>query len=262
MSSDDARALQLRNLHVPGKPVVLANIYDPLTARIVASNPSSTAIATGSYAIAAVHGLDDDDLDLETHLAALQPICKVALKYNKPVTVDLQDGYGVRLEEAITGIIAAGASGCNLEDRDNETDKLLPLDVAVDRVRRAVAAAAKAGVPNFVLNARSDAILVNGDLDDAIIRAKAYLEAGAANAFVWGGVARGLSRDEVVKISNAVGGRLNVIAKPDGLTIQELADIGVARISVGPRLMRAAIAAFEQQAASLLGDYQAMQSKA
>ncbi|KMU86759.1 hypothetical protein CIHG_04548 [Coccidioides immitis H538.4] len=136
MSSADARALQLRQLHTPGKPIVFANVYDPATAKIVASNPSSAALATASFAVAAVHGLDDDDMDLETNVAAVKPIATVAIKHGKPLTVDLQDGYGDRLEEAIEQIIVAGASGCNLEDRDNTTGKLFPLDVAVDRVRR------------------------------------------------------------------------------------------------------------------------------
>lgn len=256
----DARALQLRQLHTPGKPIVFANVYDAATAKIVASNPASAALATASFAIAAVHGLDDDDLDLETNVNAVKQIAAVAVQHGKPLSVDLQDGYGSRLEEAIEAVIAAGASGCNLEDRDNETGKLFPLDEAVDRVRRALAAAAKAGVPNFVVNARTDAIAFYNDIDDAITRGKAYLDAGATTTFVWGGPRGGLTREEVIKLSDAFGGRLNVIAAENGLTIQELANIGVARISVGPRLWRKARAAFEDGANELLRQYQAMKS--
>lgn len=252
--SADAKAQQLRSLHRPGKPLVLANVYDASIAEIVASNPSSEAIATASFAIAAVHGLEDDALDLETNLAVLRRVAPIAAKYNKPVTVDLQDGYGDRLEEAIESIIAAGASGCNLEDRDNETGKLYPFDEAVSRVKRAVAAATKAGVPNFALNARSDAVVVNSDIDDAIARGKAFLAAGANTVFVWGGPNRGLARAEVEKISKALDGRLNVIKvlAPGGLSVQELADIGVARISVGPQLYRKAIATVQEAASELL----------
>jgi 2-methylisocitrate lyase-like PEP mutase family enzyme len=254
--------VQLRSLHVPGKPIVLTNVYDAHTAKFVASNPSCPAIATASYAIAAVHGLEDDALDLETHLAAIRRIAPVALANNKPLTVDLQDGYGDRLEEAVEAIIGLGASGCNLEDRDNVTGKLYPLDEAVSRVRRVLDTAKRLGVPNFALNARSDAVFLNSDVDDAIARGKAYLEAGATTAFVWGGPFRGgLSRDEVVRLVEALGGRLNVIARDGGLTIQELADIGVARISIGPRLWRAANAAFENEATKLLGEYAAMKPK-
>ena len=253
--SADAKAQQLRSLHKPGKPVVFANVYDPYTAEIVASNPSSVALATASFAIAAVHGLEDDALDLETNLAALRRIAPIAAKHKKPISVDLQDGYGTRLEEAIEAIIAAGASGCNLEDRDNETGKLLPFDEAVDRVKRVVATATKVGVPNFALNARTDAVIVNNDVDDAIARGKAFLAAGANTVFVWGGPTRGgLTRAEVEKVAKALDGRLNVIKKltPDGLSVQEIADIGIARISVGPGLWSKATAAFQGEAEQLL----------
>ncbi|KAK2736228.1 hypothetical protein FQN57_000826 [Myotisia sp. PD_48] len=253
----DQKALELRNLHVPGKPIVFANVFDPVSARIVASNPSCTAVATASYAIAAVNGQEDDSLDLETNLSSLRLIAPVASKHNKPLSVDLQDGYGDRLEEAVEAIIAVGASGCNLEDRDNQTGKLFPLDEAVNRVRRVMAAAAKAGVPNFALNARTDTFLLNKDIEDAIARGKAFLEAGANTVFVWGG----LSRDNVATLSTAFGGKLNVIAISNGLTIQEIADLGVARISVGPRLWRAGTMAFEAEAKALLNEYEVMRSK-
>ena len=74
MSSPDVRASHLRSLHKPGRPLVLANVYDAASANIVASDPSSTAVATSSAAIAAVNGLEDNDLDLETHISALKKI--------------------------------------------------------------------------------------------------------------------------------------------------------------------------------------------
>lgn len=261
MTSAATRATRLRELHVPGSPVVFANVYDPATAKIVAQNPSSAALATASFAIAAVHGLDDDALDLETNLAAVRRIALVAHQHHKPLTVDLQDGYGDRLEEAVEGVIEAGASGCNLEDRDNTTGKLFSLEEAVSRVRRALETARRVGVANFALNARTDAVLLNSDIEDAIERGKAFLEAGATTVFVWGGPKRGLSRAEVVALVDALGGRLNVIACDGGLTIQELSDIGVARISVGPRLWRAANAAVEREAAKLLNDHASVKDK-
>ncbi|KAF3483946.1 PEP phosphonomutase [Arthroderma uncinatum] len=257
MASPDERALQLRNLHIPGKPLVFANVYDPCTARIVASNPSSTALATASYAVAEVHGLADPDLDLETNIAAVRRIASVAAKHNKPLSVDMQDGYGSRLEEAIESVIAAGGSGCNLEDQDSETGRLFPHDVAVERVRRAKAAATKAGVPNFVINARTDAVLLNKDLEDAVKRGKAFLEAGATTVFVWGG----LSRADVERLSKEFGGMLNVSLLPGGLTVQELADIGIARISVGPRMWKAAMRAVEEESKKLLDAYSAMRAE-
>ena len=196
-------------------------------------------------------------MDLETNLAAVSRIASVAIQHDKPLTVDLQDGYGERLEEAIEAIIKAGASGCNLEDHDNATGKMFSLEKAVSRVRRALDAAKKAGVPDFALNARTDTVLLNGDVDDAIVRGKAYLEAGATTVYVWGGPVRGVRTEEVKRLVSELGGRVNVSTKPGGLSIQELADIGVARISMGPRLFRVANAALEKEAAELLGEYEA-----
>ncbi|KAI8866287.1 putative carboxyphosphonoenolpyruvate mutase [Ramicandelaber brevisporus] len=247
-------ATRFKQLHKPGQPVVLANAFDAHSAEIVAASALSKAIATASYAVAATHGLDDDALDLDTNIAVLRRIRPVAEKYGKPVTVDLQDGYGARLEEAIAAVVREGASGCNLEDRDNESGKLFPFDEAVDRVKRALAAAKQAGVADFVINARTDAVLVHGDLEEAIRRGKAFLAAGATTVFVWGGPKRGLSRDEVARLVGEFDGRLNVIKKftPDGLSVQELADIGVARISVGPALWRKAMTAYKEEAEKLL----------
>src|SRR5947207_12269382 len=194
MSSLDARASHLRSLHTPGRPLVLANVYDAASAEVVALHSSSTALATSSAAIAAVNGLKDDDLDLKTHISSLQKIIPVALKQNKPITIDMQDGYGDRIEEAITEIIKLGASGANIEDKDKHTGKLYPIEEATSRLKRVLAAAAKTGVPNFVLNARTDVLLTGGSFADALERGKAYLAVGATTVFIVGG----MSRDEII----------------------------------------------------------------
>ncbi|KAJ5598896.1 hypothetical protein N7510_011846 [Penicillium lagena] len=250
----EERARKLRDLHRPGKPVIFANVFDAPTAEIVAENPASEALATASFAIAAVMGVDDDALDLETNIAALRRIIPVALKHGKPITVDMQDGYGDQLESAVTRIIELGASGCNIEDRDNFSGQLLPKEIAADRIRRACRAAKNARVPSFVVNARTDAVLVNNDVEDAVDRGKAYLEAGATTIFVWGGLKRGLTKAEVIYFCHGFGGRLNVIARlnPDGLTLPELAEIGVARVSVGPALWRQAMSAYREKAETYL----------
>jgi 2-methylisocitrate lyase-like PEP mutase family enzyme len=250
----EARAQLLRSLHQPGKPVVFANVYDVPTAEVVATHLATEAIATASFAIAAVNGCADDELDLDANLTALRRIIPVALKHEKPITVDLQDGYGDQLEHAVKSIISLGASGCNIEDRDNSTGFLFPLDEAVDRIRRAVCVAKDAGVPSFVVNARTDAVIKDNDVDDAIVRGKAYLDAGATTVFVWGGLKRGLTTQEVVRLCHAFKGQLNVIARlgSDGLSVRELAEIGVARISIGPALWRHAMDSFRQKADAYL----------
>ncbi|KAF2019987.1 PEP phosphonomutase-like protein [Aaosphaeria arxii CBS 175.79] len=253
-------AKTLKALHQPGNPVVLTNVWDAISARTVASIPETKAIATASYAVAAAAGLQDEDLTLEVEIAAVRAIAPVAREFNKPLTVDFQDGFGERLEEGLRAIIKAGAVGINLEDYGRELSDgkggLYDVSVAQDRIQRVLKIAAEEGVPDFVINARTDALLEGRPLSEAIERGKAFLAAGAHNVFIWGGRARGgWSRQEVEEASKALGGRLNVSLRrvvSGGLTVQELSDIGVARISVGPQLMQRTQAAVAEEIASIL----------
>ena len=248
-------ASTLKSLHIPGKPVVFANVYDALSAEAVAAVPSCNALATASYAVACAAGLADDDLTLETNITAAQAIGKVALKYNKPLSVDIQDGYGKRLEEAVIKAIEAGAVGVNLEDYDRERNGLISADEAVERIHTVISTARAKNVPDFVVNARCDILLHGGSLEDTIARGKQYLEAGATTVFVLGGRNRGISRSEVEALVDAFQGRLNVSLKlytPDALTVRQLGHIGVSRISVGPALQFAAVDKLREVAEDIL----------
>jgi 2-methylisocitrate lyase-like PEP mutase family enzyme len=259
MSSQNGLALTLKALHNPGSPLILTNIWDAITARTIGSLPETKAIATASYAIAAAAGLDDADLTLEVNLRAIKAIAKVAKELKLPLTADFQDGFGDQLEEGIREVVRAGVVGINLEDFGRELgDKgdLYPIEIAQKRIRRALEVAKEEGVPDFVINARTDALLAGKDIDEAIARGKAYLEAGASNIFVWGGRERGgTTREEVEKACKAFEGKLNVIVvkiQPGGLTVEDLKRIGVARISVGPQLMLMTQKAVVETATSIL----------
>jgi 2-methylisocitrate lyase-like PEP mutase family enzyme len=248
-------ARTLKALHEPGKPLVLANVYDILSAEAVGSLQSCKALATASYAVARAWGTEDDDMTLETNLNAVAGIGKVAMKLKKPLTVDLQDAYGTELEDAIRGVIERGAVGINLEDCDKATSKMYPADEAANRVKQALAIAKKVGVPDFVVNARCDTLVHGGEMDEVIARGKKYLAAGATTLFVWGGSGRGVSRAEVVRMVKEFDGRLNVsmrMGSPDALMVPELAKIGVARISVGPAIQFMAMDYYAQKADELL----------
>ncbi|EXJ61043.1 hypothetical protein A1O7_05196 [Cladophialophora yegresii CBS 114405] len=240
-------ARTFRALHQqPGKPLILANVYDPLSASIVAALPSCHALATASYAVARAAGVEDDALTIEQNITAAKTIGGVAAKYGKPLTVDLQDGYGDRLEEAVRAAIEeAGAVGINLEDCGKETHEMFPVDMAAERVQRAMKVAGDLGLQDFVVNARCDTLVYGGPLDDVVTRGKRYLDAGATTVFVWGGGARrGLHRFEVERLVKEFNGRLSVmfgIGQKDGLSVPELANLGVARISVGPAIQTAIV---------------------
>ncbi|KAF9137675.1 hypothetical protein BG015_002645 [Linnemannia schmuckeri] len=254
-SSQNSVAAHFRSLHKPGQPLILGNVYDASTASIVASLPVTKAIATASFAIAALEGVHDDDLTQDQNLAAIKKIAAVVLPKNLPLTVDLQDGYD-DIQETIRQVIALGAVGCNLEDVNSKSQTLRTLEDAVHRIKLAMEAARETGVPDFTINARTDMLGHGGSIEDAIERGKAFLAAGANTVFVWGGPSgRGVTKDEVVRLVDAFEGRLNVILRfGEGfLSVAELREIGVARISVGPGLYRAAMTAFKHAAEGLLG---------
>ncbi|ETI26037.1 hypothetical protein G647_02814 [Cladophialophora carrionii CBS 160.54] len=253
-------AKTFRDLHRPGRPLVLANVYDILSAKTVAGLPSCHALATASYSVALAAGTTDDELTLDQNIAAARQIGKVAAAHGKPLTVDLQDGYGDRLADAVRQVIAAGAVGINLEDYDREAKTFYSVDEAAARVRTAVQVAGDApgaGLRDFVVNARCDTLVQGGELAEVIERGKRYLDAGATSVFVWGGRQRGVSRAEVERLVAAFDGRLSVSFKwEEGLTVAELAAIGVARISVGPAIMFFAMAEYERRARHLLDQAQ------
>lgn len=254
--SQNETARQFCALHVPGNPIVLTNVWDAITASSVAALPGTKALATASYAVAAAAGLADDDLDLETNLRAVSAIAKVAAKYALPLTVDFQDGFGSNLEQGVRKVIKLGAVGINLEDFGREINCLYPIDQQCERIRRVLAVAQEEGVPDFVVNARTDTLFVGRGLSEAIERGRAYLDAGAFNVFIWGGPTRqGWKREEVAKASKALDGRLNVIlvrSKVGGLSVKEIGELGVARISIGPALMAWSAAQIGKEAGRIL----------
>jgi 2-methylisocitrate lyase-like PEP mutase family enzyme len=261
MSTQNTLARSFKALHTPHSPLVLTNIWDALTAQSISSLPGTTALATASAAIALAAGVPDQDLDLATNLRACSAIARVARQHNLPLTVDMQDGYGAQLEDGVRAVIALGVVGINLEDLDRETDGLYSISEACARIQRVMCVARELGVPDFVVNARTDVLISGGTVDDAIERGKAYLDAGAFNVFVWGGRQRkGWNRTEVQKVAGALGGRLNVILVrmdgegrvKEGLSVSELREIGVCRISVGPQLMRWVMARVAEEAGRVL----------
>lgn len=155
-----------------------------------------------------------------------------------PVTADVQDGYA-SVSETIRKVLDLGVVGVNLEDVSSETGKLYSEDEATARVAEAVRTATEAGVRDFVANARTDVFGFGGRAEDAVRRGTRFLEAGACTVFVWCGPGgRGLRDDEVREVVKGLQGRVSVKMnlREEMLTVKQLGDMGVARISVGPEL--------------------------
>ncbi|KAJ1569800.1 hypothetical protein HK096_001301, partial [Nowakowskiella sp. JEL0078] len=252
MVSPNEIAKKFSNFHIPGNPVILTNVYDGCTAKALLQTDAKAA-ATASFAIAESLGLKDDDLTFEQNLAAIEIVARV-IGDKIPISADIQDGYGSRLEEIIAKLIELGVVGCNLEDAIPNTNSLLSIDEATLRVKRAREVTKNLNVPDFVINARTDVLIKGGSLEEAIRRGREYLAAGATTVFVWGGGARGVSSEEVRELVKAFDGKLNVklSAKAGALSVQELKNIGVSRISCGPELMKKAMANFQHNVQTVL----------
>jgi 2-methylisocitrate lyase-like PEP mutase family enzyme len=264
MTNPDRRekAERLRALHRGGRPLVLANVWDAATARIV-ERAGSPAIATTSAGIAFACGYPDGErIPRDRMLAAIATICRAV---SVPVTADVEAGYGPTPEDVrrtVRDVLEAGAVGINLEDGNVEPGgTLADLDLQVEKIRAARDEAGRMGVP-IVVNARTDVYLdrigpEEGRLDLAIRRGEAYRDGGAACVFV-PGLTDGPTIGEIVR---RLGCPVNVLAGAGSPPIAELARLGVARVSLGSGPMRAALSLMDRIAREVatLGTYSALE---
>jgi 2-methylisocitrate lyase-like PEP mutase family enzyme len=246
-------AQHFRNLHTNGNILVLPNAWDVASAKIV-EEAGAKAVATTSAGVAWSLGAPDgDQLDRGR---ALDLIARVANAVSVPVTADIESGYArdaKGVAETIEGVIAAGAVGVNIEDSVlSGGPALRPVEEQAERIAAARQAADTSGVPLFI-NARVDAYLFeigdpDGRLQATLDRAEAYLAAGADGVFV-PGVA---DIDLIDTLARSIAKPLNVMAGPGSPAIAELAQHGVARVSIGPAIAKMAYAVTRQAATELL----------
>ncbi|MER9747786.1 isocitrate lyase/phosphoenolpyruvate mutase family protein [Mesorhizobium sp. M0140] len=236
MTEQIERARTFHSLHVKGNPIVLYNVWDPGSAKIV-EKAGAKAIATGSWPVAAAFGYaDGEKIPLEL---ALDNIKRIVTAVDLPVTMDLEGGYGVDPEivaRTVTLALWAGAVGFNFEDQVVGGSGLHDIAVQVKRIEAAAAAVKASGIPAFI-NARTDIFLkakpdAHDDalLDQAIERAQAFEKAGAHGFF-----APGLGDEDLIEtLCKAIALPVNIIALAHVPPRQRLAELGVARISHGP----------------------------
>jgi 2-methylisocitrate lyase-like PEP mutase family enzyme len=241
------RARTLLDLHTSPEILVLTNVWDVVSAQVVAATDGVRALATASHSIASTFGYEDgENIPLELHL---DMVGRIVAAVDLPVTMDFEAGYGDAGATARQAI-ERGVVGGNLEDQ------MKPLDEAVAAVEAVLAAGRDAGI-DFVLNARTDAFVRAASgadraavLDEAIRRGRAYLAAGAPVVFVPGVVAR----EEIAALVDALGAqRLSVISVPGrSLPVRELQALRVARVSTGPFTQRVALTALQDATVELL----------
>jgi 2-methylisocitrate lyase-like PEP mutase family enzyme len=240
MTSTAEKATLLQELHAAPELLLVVNVWDAITAKVVAETPGTKALATPSHGIAASRGYPDGEkIPRDEMIAEVALIVRTA--GDLPVTADLEAGYGDP-GGTIARAIEVGAVGANLEDQ------MKPLDEAVKAVEAAVAAAQSAGV-DFVLNARTDAFIKVGDpeeaLKEALTRGRAYLDAGASNFFVPGR----LDEAQVTQLVEALGERkVNLIGIPGSIPLARAQELGVSRVSYGPWSQNVALTALAKLA--------------
>lgn len=244
------KAERLRALHVPGRPLVLPNAWDAGSAKIVAAE-GFPAIATTSAGIAFSYGVPDGEAISRADM--LHATRRIAAAVDLPVTADVEGGYGVEPKHVaftVMELLGAGVVGANFEDSSEaQGGALYDLDLAAARIAAGRKAAQDAGVP-FVINGRTDALLRIKDAKaafaEAVKRLNAYRKAGADCLFA----PFTADPDVIGRLVKAVDGPLNIILQPT-ITVAEMAKLGVARISLGGHLARAALAAARRAAREL-----------
>ena len=236
------KAERFRQLHRGPRILVLPNVWDVASARIV-EEAGYPALATTSAGIANALGYPDGERI--SRLEMLSVVERIAAATSVPVTADMEGGYGNRPEEmteTARALIACGAIGMNLEDaRDENPSTLADLSLQIEKIKALKETAASLGV-NLVLNARTDIYLAGvGEpatrLKRTVERLNAYRQAGADSLFAPGVK----DRETIAKLAKEVNGPLNILAVAGTPPIAELERLGVARVSCGSGPMRATL---------------------
>lgn len=236
------KAEAFRAMHAGKDPLLLVNVWDVASARIIEAE-GFPAIATSSAGIAFAQGFPDGQKITADRMIAA--VAQIARAVKVPVTADVESGYGVLPENAAhttRNVVEAGAVGMNFEDSPGEAGQALAdLTLQLERIRAIRETAETLRVP-LVLNARTDVYLLQvGDsakrYEETVKRAHAFRREGADCIFV-----PGLRDAETIgRLVSDLQCPVNILAAPGAPSVQELADLGVRRISLGSGPMRAAL---------------------
>lgn len=234
---------RLKALHVPGRPLVLPNVWDAGSAKLVAAE-GFQALATTSAGIAFGFGYPDGEaMPRDEMLAANR---RIAAAVDVPVSADVEACYGREPEAVgamVGALIAAGIAGANIQDYSPRYGSgLFAFDLSVARIAAARRAADAAGVP-FVVNARTDVYIraqsgdAAVDFAEAVRRLAAYRAAGADCLFA----PFAPDAATVGRLVRALDGPLNMLQPR--IPVAEMAALGVARVSFGALVARTALGA-------------------
>ena len=259
------RASQFRRFHHGAPLLVLPNVWDAASARIV-EQAGFRAIATTSSGVAAALGYSDGQHISRDML--IEAIARITRVVECPVTADIEAGYGNSIEEVlqtVKDVITTGVVGINIEDSLKQQEKALAdVSYQVELIKALRELATSMDMP-LVLNARVDVFLLaigepESRFEHALQRANAYLQAGADCIYPIGI----LDRNMIANLVKDIDGPINILGGPPAPTLPELAQLGVARVSLAGGLMRSVLGQLRTIAQELRehGTYASMNTEA
>ena len=242
-----------RELH-KRRPLILPNAWDAASARVI-EGAGAPAIATTSAGVSWSFGRADGQRLRREEM--LQVIGNIVESVRVPVSADMESAYGngsgKDIADTVQMLISMGVAGINLEDSPGrEGQTLLAPEEQAERIRVARQSATSTSA-DLLINARTDVYLFqvgdpNSRFAATVERARLYRRAGADCVFVPGVV----DINTLAELVKAIEGPLNVMAMPGAPSVKQLGEIGVARVSVGPWIAQAALAAAKRAARELL----------
>jgi 2-methylisocitrate lyase-like PEP mutase family enzyme len=239
MLTQSEKGHTFRALHERKRAFIIPNPWDAGTARLL-EHLGIESVATTSAGYAFSVGKPDNAVGRAETLAH---VAAIAAATNLPVSADLENGFGdspTVVAETIALAAEAGVAGGSIEDVSGK--RIYEIEHAADRIRAAVEVVRNLSFP-FTLTARAENYLAGRpDLNDTIQRLQAYQEAGANVLY-----APGLtSKADIASVVRSVDRPVNVIMGLQGIrmSLAELSEVGVRRVSVGSALSRGALGAF------------------
>ncbi len=247
MEDHAEKAARFMALHQQEHAFVLANAWDVGSAKLLAWL-GFDALATTSSGYAATLGRLDYGISREESLAHAEALVAAT---DLPVSADFEDGFAEGSDgvaETVRLALEIGLAGCSVEDWSPADGRLYGAEAAAERVA-AAAEAAHAGGVHLVLTARAENYLRGRpDLEDTIARLQRFQEAGADVLY-----APALDRaEDIAALVAAVDRPVNVLARSGVPPVEQLAAIGVKRVSVGGGFAFAALGAMTAVARELL----------
>lgn len=242
----------LRDLLRTERPLIIPDAYDGLSARLIEMIGFKAVQCSGFSMALASRAIPEPKLGFEKNLEITRDIVQ---SVTVPVMADGEDGFGPppRVFETVGAYVDAGIGGINIEDQvlsPAEPKRVVERSLMKEKIHAAREAAAAKKASDLVLNARTDALAAWPDreagLREAIERANEYLSAGADLAFVVGvktlDEARRLVKEIRGPVSIAAGLAYNIGA----MSVGELREIGVARVSLPSVAVSSALQAVQR----------------